>query len=537
MSYWYRPNVFKRRWGSYGGIKNNYFNDYDPDNGDDNYIESDDVDINPDIYTTDTFYDPDNDIERADRPDLDNDEDFSKTSDSVIEDLDVYPHAQQVDTFDDPDAEEFEKAGLLNDKTDSEEYEQVQEEPIEANELPIQMIADPNNPEHIYTYDENTLKILEDMKVNINNDDQLIEALQVIQNDIRENNYNNLQKLIKEEGIDNTIPVIEEKGDEITVKNIDYEQVPHNEEIIDTLETTTSIPMEEIKDFEFHKDNADPDKNIIPPRPPRERRTLKEWVDKSRDSAKRKHHLEDNEYKTKRNYEDEEIVERQIAIEETKKEIDNNKEEVKEEIRETQPEQRVTQEVEVEEEVDNWRDQDKIFNELKNQTSQFNKKESNHKNINTNHIQEKVEELKKAIDETSTDQGLKELNRLKQELAKIKKSIDANHKLPLLMSKPSTTSKIDHGDQKDPNYSKGIDKLVEQEEEDLRTSNIQETSLDTLTLSDQQKYWNNFKHNDGIEGGNDADVSNEVDLEGEEEEIEQEEEPEIEYEYEYEYEY
>lgn len=154
MSYWYRPNVFRRRWGSYGGVKNNYFNDYDPDNGDDNYIASDDVDINPDIYTADTFYDPDNDIERADRPDLDDDEDYSKTGDSLIEDLDVYPHAEQVDTFDDPDAEEFEKAGLLNDKTDSEEYDQVQEEPIEANELPVQMIADPNNPEHIYTYDE-----------------------------------------------------------------------------------------------------------------------------------------------------------------------------------------------------------------------------------------------------------------------------------------------------------------------------------------------------------------------------------------------
>lgn len=528
MSYWYRPNVFKRRWGSYGGIHNDYFNNYindnyDPDNGEENYIESDDVDLHPDTYTADTFYDPDNEIERADRPSIDDDEDFSKTGESMIEDNEVYPHVNQIDTFDDPDIDEYESAGLMDIKTDDEEYNN-EKEPLEG-ELPIYELINPSNPSDVLTYTDPVLKILEKAGVDTTDDTEVAKQLIEIRDVIRENNKQNIDNYIKaeEEGLVVNGSIIKDK----TLLDIKEDDIP----IIFEREEE---PMEEI---EFNKDDANPDRHIIPPRPPRERRPLKEWLDKYRDSNKRKHHLEERDYKIKRDYEDEEIKERKIAIEETKKEIDNNKEEIKEELIETQPEQKITREIEVEEEVDNWRDQDKIFKELKNQTSQFNKKEPNHKYINTNHIQEKVEELKKAIDEKDKDQDLKELNRLKRELANIKKSIDASHKLPLLMSKPSKTSKINHGDQKDPNYSKGIDKLVEQEEEDLRTSNNVTTSLDTLTLSDQQKYWNNFKHNDGIEGGNDVDLSNEVNLEGEEEQIEQEEEPEIEYEYEYEYEY
>lgn len=516
MSYWYRPNVYKRRWGSYGSIKNDWYSDnyslnrindnYDPDVGDEDYKEEDDVDLHPDIYTQSSYFDPDNEPERVDKPDIIN-EDFSKTEDSLFEDPDYEEYNNEIGSIDYP-------------STEDEDQEEVKEEP------PKYELINPNNPEQILTYDDNTLKILDGV-IDINNNDELIDTLSRVDETIKKNN----EALQLEDSLeDETIPiVVTDRNDKVILAdNIEEEKIPQLLE-----ELKDKPPMEEV---EFIKDNNDPDRHIIPPRPPRERRTIKEWIDRSRDSGKRKHHLEENNYQPKREYEEGEKIEREIAIEETKKEIDN-KEEVKEEIIETQPEQRITREVEVEEEVDNWRDQDKIFNELRNQTNKSIKKKSNHKYINTNRIQEKVEELKKAIDEKDKDQDLKELNRMKQELAKIKKSIDANHKLPLLMSKPSTTSKIDHEDQKDPNYSKEIDKLVEQEEEDLRTSNIQETSLDTLTLSDQQKYWNNFKHNDGIEGGNDVNGSNEVDLEGEEEEIEQEEEPEIEYEYEYEYEY
>lgn len=487
----------------------NRINDnYDPDVGEEDYKEEDDVDIHPDIYTQNSYFDPDNEPERVDKPDIVN-EDFSKTEDSLFEDPDYEEYNNEIGSIDYPSSE-------------NEDQDEIKEE-----EPPKYELINPNNPEQILTYDDNTLKILDGI-IDINNNDELIDTLSRVDETVKKNN----EALELEDSLeDETIPiVVTDRNDKVILAdNIEEEKIPQLLE-----ELKDKPPMEEV---EFIKDIADPDRHVIPPRPPKERRTIKEWIDRSRDSAKRKHHLEENEYKTKREYEEGEMIEREIAIEETKKEIDNTKEEVKEEIIETQPEQRITREVEVENEIDNWRDQDKIFNELKNQTNQFNKKESNHKYINTNHIQEKVEELKKAIDGKDKDQDLKELNRLKRELANIKKSIDANHKLPLLMSKPSKTSKIDHEDQKDHNYSKEIDKLVEQEEEDLRTSNIQETSLDTLTLSDQQKYWNNFKHNDGIEGGNDAELSNEVDLEGEEEEIEQEEEPEIEYEYEYEYEY
>ncbi|EMD44048.1 Hypothetical protein EHI5A_211480 [Entamoeba histolytica KU27] len=69
-----------------------------------------------------------------------------------------------------------------------------------------------------------------------------------------------------------------------------------------------------------------------------------------------------------------------------------------------------------------------------------------------------------------------------------------------------------------------IKPIIEQEEEDLRVEDIPKE----LTIKDQQKYWNNFKHND-----ENVDVN-----EGEEEieqGIEEVEEPEIEYEYEYEF--
>ncbi|EMD43986.1 Hypothetical protein EHI5A_161690, partial [Entamoeba histolytica KU27] len=102
MSYWYRPNVLKRKWGSYRSIHNNQYYDnyndyifnkinniYDPDNGEDYYFEEDDdVDLHPDNYTDGTFYKPDIEIDTTDRLELINLIDIDKTKNSIIEDVD-----------------------------------------------------------------------------------------------------------------------------------------------------------------------------------------------------------------------------------------------------------------------------------------------------------------------------------------------------------------------------------------------------------------------------------------------------------------
>ncbi|BFU22021.1 hypothetical protein, conserved [Entamoeba histolytica] len=103
----------------------------------------------------------------------------------------------------------------------------------------------------------------------------------------------------------------------------------------------------------------------------------------------------------------------------------------------------------------------------------------------------------------------------------IKNRIRKHAKQPLLYS--NITQDINKDNSKNI-LPEQIKPIIEQGEEDLRVEDIPKE----LTIKDQQKYWNNFKHND-----ENVDVN-----EGEEEieqGIEEVEEPEIEYEYEYEF--
>ncbi|GAB1227317.1 hypothetical protein ENUP19_0332G0014 [Entamoeba nuttalli] len=198
------------------------------DNGEEYYIESDDVYLHQDTYTAYTFYDPDDKIERIDKPNLVNDEEFNKTNESGIEDIDVYPQVDQVYTFDDPDIDEYENARFMDIKTDDEEYDNEKEQL--QRELPLYELINPEYPSDILTYTSPTL-------LNIKEDD---------------------------------IPTIIEREEE---------------------------PIEEI---EINKDNADPDRHGILPRQPKDYKINRQWLDKYRDSNKRKHQLnEEEDYKEK----------------------------------------------------------------------------------------------------------------------------------------------------------------------------------------------------------------------------------------------
>ncbi|GAB1222486.1 hypothetical protein ENUP19_0112G0034 [Entamoeba nuttalli] len=512
MSYWYRPNVLKRKWGSYGNIHNNqYYNNYDdysfnngmnttydPDNGEDEYFEEDDVDLHPDIYQSNTYFDPDNEPERVNKPELIN-EDFSKTEESI---------------FDDPDYEEYNKEMNVNEDP----LEENEEE--EENELPLKTIVDPDNPNNFYTYDNNTIELLKDMKININNKKEIIKALQNIQDDIRQNNYENLKNAIKEEGVDNTIPVIEERGDDIIVQNIDYDEI----QTTNNKENDISIILEEIKDkpmeeeIEIHKDEKEPDRNIIPPRPPRENRnTIKQWIDKNRDNSKRKHHLEDtNEYQEKRDYE------RGIQLEELQQYLPiEEKEEREEAINETKIEIPQNETLIEKEEVQN---NEIMNNSLTNEKMQEKREEKEERRIKKPVIvkkERKLKEVKKIDSKFNYKELFGDVKNRKHEVDELEKRYRLLAKDILLNYKP--TQKQEENDSKNI-LPEQIEPLIEQEEEKLRVENIPKE----LTIQDQQKYWNNFKHND-----------ENVDVNEDEEEIEQDieevEEPEIEYEYEYEF--
>ncbi|EMD46474.1 Hypothetical protein EHI5A_262500 [Entamoeba histolytica KU27] len=164
------------------------------------------------------------------------------------------------------------------------------------NSTNIYEIVNPNKPEEILTYDDNTLRILEDI-IDINDPQQLGNELAIIQQEIIENNNKLEQENDNVE--DTTIPLIltNENNDIILADNVEEDKIPQ------ILEEIKDKAMEE--EIEIHKDEKEPDRNIIPPRPPRENRnTIKQWIDKNRDNSKRKHQLEDtNEYQEKRDFE------------------------------------------------------------------------------------------------------------------------------------------------------------------------------------------------------------------------------------------
>ncbi|EKE41247.1 hypothetical protein ENU1_063030 [Entamoeba nuttalli P19] len=192
------------------------------------YIE----DMSEEAYT---FYDPDDKIERIDKPNLVNDEEFNKTNESGIEDIDVYPQVDQVYTFDDPDIDEYENARFMDIKTDDEEYDNEKEQL--QRELPLYELINPEYPSDILTYTIKGLIIKYKTLLNIKEDD---------------------------------IPTIIEREEE---------------------------PIEEI---EINKDNADPDRHGILPRQPKDYKINRQWLDKYRDSNKRKHQLnEEEDYKEK----------------------------------------------------------------------------------------------------------------------------------------------------------------------------------------------------------------------------------------------
>ncbi|GAB1222532.1 hypothetical protein ENUP19_0114G0011 [Entamoeba nuttalli] len=507
MSYWYRPNVLKRKWGSYGNIHNNqYYNNYDdysfdnglnttydPDNGEDEYFEEDDVDLHPDIYQSNTYFDPDNEPERVNKPDLIN-ENFSKTEESI---------------FDDPDYEEYNKEMNDNDYPNEECEEEENKDDVDNNDTNIYEIVNPNKPEEILTYDDNTLRILEDI-IDINDPEQLGNELAIIQREIIENN----NKIEQENGNveDTTIPIIitNDNNDIILADNIEEDKIPQ------LLEEIKDKPMEE--EIEIHKDEKEPDRNIIPPRPPRENRnTIKQWIDKNRDNSKRKHHLEDtNEYQEKRDYE------RGIQLEELQQYLPiEEKEEREEAINETKIEIPQNETLIEKEEVQN----NEIMNtSLTNEKMQEKREEKEEKRIKKPVIvkkERKLKEVKKIDSKFNYKELFGDVKNRKHKVDELEKRYRLLAKDILLNYKP--TQKKEENDSKNI-LPEQIEPIIEQEEEKLRVEDIPKE----LTIQDQQKYWNNFKHND-------ENIELNEDEEEIEEDIEEVEEPEIEYEYEYEF--
>ncbi|EMD45917.1 Hypothetical protein EHI5A_186830 [Entamoeba histolytica KU27] len=505
MSYWYRPNVLKRKWGSYGSIHNNqYYNNYDdysfnnglnttydPDNGEDEYFEEDDVDLHPDIYQSNNYFDPDNEPERVNKPDLIN-EDYSKTEESI---------------FDDPDYEEYNKEMNVNEDSIKEGEEENNND--NDNSTNIYEIVNPNKPEEILTYDDNTLRILEDI-IDINDPEQLGNKLAIIQQEIIENNNKLEQENDNVE--DTTIPLIltNENNDIILADNVEEDKIPQ------LLEEIKDKPMEE--EIEIHKDEKEPDRNIIPPRPPRENRnTIKQWIDKNRDNSKRKHHLEDtNEYQEKRDFE------RGIHLEELQQFLPlEEKQEREEAINETKIEHPQNEALNEKEEDQN---NEIMNNSLPNEKLEEKRDEKEEKRIKKPVIvkkERKLKEVKKFDSKFNYKELFTDVKNRKREVDELEKRYRLLTKDVLHNYKP--TQKKEENDSKNI-LPEQIKPIIEQEEEDLRVKDIPKE----LTIQDQQKYWNNFKHND-----------ENVDVNEEEEEIEEDieevEEPEIEYEYEYEF--
>ncbi|ENY64558.1 hypothetical protein EHI7A_155400 [Entamoeba histolytica HM-1:IMSS-A] len=186
MNYWYRPNVLKRKWGSYGSITNEYFNnyindDFDPDNGEDYYFKEDDVDLHPDDYENGTFYEPDIEIYKTDIP--------------IPEDVDINMKMNQLDTFSDPDINEYKNENLINIETDDNmdiyEKENVQEE------MPIYEIINPEDPTDVLTYTNPITQILQKAGIDTSNEAEMAKYLLEIRDIIRENNRKNIDELIK----------------------------------------------------------------------------------------------------------------------------------------------------------------------------------------------------------------------------------------------------------------------------------------------------------------------------------------------------
>lgn len=272
MSYWHRPNVFRRRWGSYGSIKNDWYSNnyslnsindnYDPDAGDEDYTEEDDVDLHPNVYTENSYFDPDNEPERANKPDI-IDEEYNKTEESL---------------FDDPDYEEYNNEfGNIEQPNDEEEQNIENEEEDTQEEIePTYEIVNPNNPEQVYTYDDNTIKILDGI-IDINNDQELINVLNQVDQDIKNNNQI-IENDITEENT-NEIPIVitNENDRVILADNIQEDRIPS------ILEQLKEQPLQE--EIEIHKDVKDPDNFIIPPKQYKE---IKPMDDDEEDEKNRK---------------------------------------------------------------------------------------------------------------------------------------------------------------------------------------------------------------------------------------------------------
>ncbi|EMD45113.1 Hypothetical protein EHI5A_197380 [Entamoeba histolytica KU27] len=282
MSYWYRPNVLKRKWGSYRSIHNNQYYDnyndyifnkinniYDPDNGEDYYFEEDDdVDLHPDNYTDGTFYKPDIEIDTTDRLELINLIDIDKTKNSIIEDVDVNMKMNQLDIFDDPNINEYKNEQLIDIETDDNidtNDKELQEE------LPLYELISPEDTSDILTYTSPVTKILQKAGIDASNEAEMAKQLLEIRDIIRENNRQNIDEYIKaqEEGLIINGSIIKEKS----LLDIKEDKIPQ------ILEEIKDKAMEE--EIEIHKDEKEPDRNIILPKPPRENRhSIKEWIDK-----------------------------------------------------------------------------------------------------------------------------------------------------------------------------------------------------------------------------------------------------------------
>ncbi|EDR24690.1 hypothetical protein, conserved [Entamoeba dispar SAW760] len=273
MSYWYRPNVFRRRWGSYGSIKNNWYSNnyslnsindnYDPDAGDEEYTEEDDVDLHPNVYTENSYFDPDNEPERANKPDI-IDEEYNKTEESM---------------FDDPDYEEYNKEfrNIIepHEEQEYEEDEEQQEQDIPEEETITYEIVNPNNQEQVLTYDDNTLKILDGI-IDIDNENELIDTLTRVEEDVRKRNET---ILLQTEQEDETIPVIitDKQNNIVLADNIEENRIP------EVLQQLKEKPLQE--EIEIHKDVKDPDNFIIPPKQYKE---IKPMDDDEEDEKNRK---------------------------------------------------------------------------------------------------------------------------------------------------------------------------------------------------------------------------------------------------------
>ncbi|EKE41244.1 hypothetical protein ENU1_063000 [Entamoeba nuttalli P19] len=112
------------------------------------------------MFITKSYFDPDNELERTNKPDIIN-EYFSKTEESVFDDANYEEYNEEFGNIDYPNEEEQSK----------EKQKEIQDE-----EATTYKIINPINPEQIYTYDDNTIKILDGV-IDINNDEVPVDTL------------------------------------------------------------------------------------------------------------------------------------------------------------------------------------------------------------------------------------------------------------------------------------------------------------------------------------------------------------------------